>query len=95
MSAPPTPPELEQIRARLAAVDEQIVNVLAERMALARAAGEVKRANGAPTLDPAREAAVVTRASERARTFDLPDEDVRQIFWLIVGMCRRAQAGER
>jgi len=88
------PSSLEQIRAEIARTDERIIELIAARIDLARQAGQVKRLNGAPTLDPAREAAVVTRATEHARALELPVEDVRQIFWHIVGMCRRAQAGQ-
>ena len=51
----------------------------------------LKRAAGLPILDPQREAEVIRRAvSARARTRS-PDEPVRQIFWHIVGLSRRAQ----
>ena len=53
--------------------------------------GEVKRELGLPVLDPAREAAVVRRAGSLAREAGLPDEDVRYLFWHLVGLCRRAQ----
>jgi chorismate mutase len=42
-------------------------------------------------LDPAREAAVVRRAGTVARDAGLEDEDVRYIFWHLIGLSRRAQ----
>ena len=46
---------------------------------------------GLPTLDPAREAAVVRRAGELARDAGLDGDDVRYIFWHLIGLSRRAQ----
>ena len=86
--------ELEQIRARIISIDEDLIRLIEERVTLARTAGQLKRAGNLPTLDPAREVAVVTRAAENARSRGLPEEDIRQMFWLIIGLCRRAQSGE-
>jgi chorismate mutase len=86
--------ELERVRDRIAAIDDELVHLIEERVGLARKAGELKRAAGLPTLDPSREASVVARAAERARTAGVAEEDVRQIFWQLIGLCRRAQAGE-
>src|SRR5690606_27321592 len=58
---------LEGLRAGIARIDESLVALLAERVALAREVGAVKRAAGLPRLDPAREAAVVRRGTELAR----------------------------
>lgn len=87
--------ELGEVRGEIEALDARLVGLLAERLRLACAAGEAKRAAGLPTLDPAREAAVVRRAAAAARRAGLPVEPVRDIFWHIVGLCRGAQAEER
>jgi chorismate mutase len=83
--------ELEALRFRIEEIDRAIVAALAERMRLARAAATAKRSTGLPTLDPPREAAVVRRAADHARTHGLPDEPVREIFWQVIDLCRRAQ----
>jgi chorismate mutase len=91
-SAPPTPAqELARIRAEIERIDRSIVELIAERAALAREVGPVKGALGMPTLDPPREAAVVRRASALAREAGVPEEDVRYVFWHLVGLCRRVQ----
>lgn len=90
------PAELARIRADIERVDYEIIERIAERMRLARAVGETKHAAGLATLDHAHEAAVVRRAVERAREAGVtPDDAVRQIFWLLIGLCRRAQQPER
>ena len=87
-----TPPELTRLRGEIERIDSEIVRLLAERVKVAREVGDTKHAAGLATLDHAREAAVVRRAVERAREAGLSrDDEVRQIFWQIIGLCRRAQ----
>ena len=87
----PAAAELACIRDQIERIDRAIMHLIAERAALARRVGPLKKALGMPTLDPPREAAVVRRAGELAREAGLPDEDVRYLFWHLVGLCRRAQ----
>ncbi|MBV9775189.1 MAG: chorismate mutase [Gemmatimonadetes bacterium] len=84
--------ELARIRTEIERIDQAIVRLVAERVQLAREVGAAKRAAGLPTLDPAREAAVVRRAGALAREAGLPDEEVRYLFWHVIGLARRAQA---
>ena len=83
--------ELARLRGEIERVDHQLIALIAERMRLAREVGPCKQALGQPILDPPREAAVVRRAGELARQAGVPDEDVRYLFWHLVGLCRRAQ----
>jgi chorismate mutase len=83
--------ELQRCRAEIERIDNEIIGLLAARMSLGKRTGELKRAAGLPVLDPTREAAVIRRVAETARTTGLPAEPVREIFWQIVGMSRRAQ----
>jgi chorismate mutase len=82
---------LAALRTRIEQIDRDLVDLIAERTEVAREVGELKRELGLPVLDPAREAAVVRRAGTLARAAGLPDEDVRYLFWHLVGLCRRAQ----
>lgn len=84
-------PTLAMLRAEIEAVDARLIAMLAERIALARAAGEVKSQDSQPVVDPAREAAVVTRAVALARSAGLAEEDTRALYWRIMAMSRRAQ----
>ncbi len=45
-------------------------------------------------LDPPREAAIVRRAAALAREAGVDGEEVRALFWQLVGLCRRAQLEE-
>jgi chorismate mutase len=86
--------ELTSLRSEIEDVDRDLIRVVARRVELARRVGAVKRAARLPALDPAREAAVIRRASEMAREEGAPEEDVRYLFWQIIGMSRRAQLAE-
>jgi chorismate mutase len=82
---------LQNLRGEIERLDRAILELLAERVALARRVGEAKRVAAIPVLDPAREAAVVRRAGSLARELDLDEEATRYIYWHVIGMARRAQ----
>jgi chorismate mutase len=86
--------ELARLRAEIERIDRGIVGLIAERVAVARRVGPLKQALGMPILDPPREAAIVRRAGELARDAGLHDEDVRYVFWHLVGLSRRVQLEE-
>jgi len=86
--------EMERLRQEIESIDRQLIELVARRVDLAREVGRAKRAAGLPTLDPAREAAVVRRAGQVAREVGIADEDVRYIFWHLIGLSRRAQMEE-
>ena len=87
-----TPADLAGLRAEIEQVDRALVELIAKRVRLAREIGVAKRAAGVPTLDHAREAAVVRRAVTLSRESGLTsDDEIRQIFWQLIGLSRRAQ----
>ena len=90
-AASPHVVELARCRQEIERIDHALIALLAERVQLARAVGRAKRAAGLPTIDPAREAAVVRQAGLLARDAGLAGEDVREIFWHVIAMARRAQ----
>jgi chorismate mutase len=83
---------LVDFRAEIEIIDAAVIDLLAKRMRLAREVGSVKRAEGLPLVDPAREAAVVARASALARDAGLAEEEVRALYWRVMAMARRVQA---
>ena len=82
---------LAALRDDIERVDARLVALIAERVRLARAVGDAKRALGRPTIDPAREAAVVRHAGELARDAGLDEGEVREVFWRLIALSRRAQ----
>src|SRR5262245_13749166 len=84
-------PELGLLRAEIERIDDALVQLIAERCRVASSVGHAKRRGGLPLFDPAREAAVVRRASTLARELALEPETVRQLFWLLIRLSRYAQ----
>lgn len=84
--------DLAALRARIEQVDASLVALIAERQQLARRVGTHKRACGLPVIDPAREAAVITRAGMLARDAGLPEDHMRALFRQLVALSRRAQS---
>lgn len=83
--------ELDRWRAEIERIDRALVALIRERVSAARRAAAAKRAAGLPTLDPAQEAAVVRRAAALARDAGLEEEGVRDLFWQLIGLTRRAE----
>lgn len=86
---------LGTLRERLESIDRHIVQLIAQRVELAREIGREKTAAGLPTLDPSREVEIVSRAALEARSAGLDAEAVRDIAWRLVGLSRRAQQADR
>lgn len=87
--------ELIAIRTEIEVIDRELISLIGRRVSLARQVGVVKRAEGLPTLDPQREAEVVSRAGKMARQAGLDEESVRSIFWHLVETSRRVQREEK
>lgn len=82
---------LTALREEIEAVDAALIDTIARRMALAKEIRAVKQRAGQPVLDPAREAAVVSRASSRARAAGLPEDEIRALYWKLMAVARRVQ----
>jgi len=85
--------DLNEVRKAIDELDERLVRLFSERIALATRANSLKTRVGLPAVDPAREASVVRRAAELARDQSLEPEIVRTIFWRILGLSHWAQKG--
>ena len=82
---------LEQLRAEIERIDGALIGLIAQRVAVGRRVADAKRAAGLPTLDPAQEAAVIRRAAGLAREAGLPEEQVRDVFWALIGLTRSVE----
>jgi chorismate mutase len=87
----PIPAALAALRTEIEEIDRALISLIGQRVRAARDVGRAKRLHGLGIMDPAREATVVRRAVELARAHELEEEDVREIFWHIIGLSRRAQ----
>jgi chorismate mutase/prephenate dehydrogenase len=82
---------LEALRRAIAALDGELVDLLARRLRLATEIGEIKEHLGLPVLDPAREAEVVRRGAALARERGVDPELVRDLLWRIIAQARGVQ----
>lgn len=87
----PGPTVLPDLRDEIRGIDDELLALVQKRLQVARRVADAKRDAGLPVLDPAREAAVVRYAGEFAREHGLVEEDVRTLFWTLVGLTRRAE----
>lgn len=85
------PDGLPDLREEIRGIDDELLALVRKRLDVARRVADAKRDAGLPVLDPAREAAVVRYAGEFARRHGLVEEDVRSLFWALVGLTRRAE----
>lgn len=84
---------LDELRRRILEVDDELIRLAGERLALVLEVGELKEGLGLPVLDPAREARVVRRAAQRARELGVDEEMIRDVVWRIIAAARQAQEG--
>lgn len=83
---------LDELRARITAIDETLIRTMAERQALVLEIGREKERLGLPILDPGREAQVVRKAVARARELGLDEETARDVLWRLIASARHAQS---
>lgn len=84
---------LDALRIEIEEVDEALVTLIGRRRDLVLRVGQVKRELGMPVLDPPREARVVRRVAELARSLGVDQELARDVVWRIMASARDAQKG--
>ena len=82
--------DLEELRRGIDAVDQQILQLLHERVRLVMQVGEYKRERGIPVYDPARERALLERLSKAAEP-PLDGDTIRRVFERLVDESRRIE----
>ena len=85
--------ELDELRHRIEALDEELVTLIGKRRDLVLQVGRLKDSLGLPVLDPPREARVVRRVAEIARRKGVDEELTRDVVWRIIASARDAQTG--
>jgi chorismate mutase/prephenate dehydratase len=78
-----TPDEMSELRARIDAVDEEIVRLLDRRARMARRIGEIKQERGLEAYAPARERAVLDRVASLS-VGDFPKRGLEVVFREII-----------
>ena len=87
-----TVPELETLRVAIDEVDRKILDLIAERVRLVLAVGDVKRERNMPVYDPDRERRILDRLASQAPA-PLDGTTVRRIFERLIDEARRLEQG--
>jgi len=86
---------LDELRDEIRTIDREIVELIAQRTYVAETIAAVKREQGLPTTDEQQEQAVMDRAGENARQFDVDDNLVKAIFRLLIELNKVEQRESR
>jgi chorismate mutase len=76
---------VEDLRERIDGVDDRILDLVEERVELAKRIGKVKREEGLPIQDTQREGEIVGRLTGKT---NLRKDFVRRLYEHIIGYCR-------
>jgi chorismate mutase len=82
--------QLDALRRRIDAIDEQLVRLLSARAACALEIGRVKKEAGMDVYQPAREAEVLTHV-QHVNPGPLDDGAVRRLFERVIDEARRLE----
>ena len=85
------PPALEECRAELDQLDEQLIQLLKRRLELGLRAATIKRDANLSIIDAEREAKVIAQAKAWADEAGLSEDEVAEIFARLVSLSGRAQ----
>ncbi len=83
--------ELAELRREIDIVDNQILELVEDRLELAGEVAELKKKKGMPLRDLAREEEVIKSKCEKT---DLPEDFVRKIYRLIIDEAVKLEAGK-
>ncbi len=88
----PTPRTLPALRATIDALDREMLQIMARRMALVADVAAYKREHGIRIRDPQREHDVIADRRDRARELGLPVGEIESIFRVLLRSSRDLQA---
>ncbi len=92
---PDTPRPLPVVRAMIDALDRDLLQIMARRMALVAEVAAYKRQHGLKIRDATREREVLRDRQERAKDLGLPGDEIESIFRVLLRSSRDHQAALR
>ncbi|OLZ40327.1 chorismate mutase [Natrinema saccharevitans] len=92
-----TPDEmsLDELREEIRSIDQEIVELIAQRTYVADTIAAVKDEQGLPTTDETQEQQVMDRAGDNAEQFDVDANLVKAIFRLLIELNKVEQRESR
>jgi chorismate mutase/prephenate dehydratase len=85
---------LEDLRRKIDSIDAEIVKLIGDRIKIAREIGGEKRSQGRQVNDRAREKRVLNHIKGLARSENIDQEVIEDIYQQIITACRRTQGTE-
>ena len=85
---------LDDLRKKIDSIDADIVRLIGERIKIAREIGGEKRSQGRQVNDRAREKRVLNHIKALARSENLDQDVIEDIYQQIITACRRTQGAE-
>jgi len=82
---------IEEYRTKIDAVDRELVRLMAERLAVSRAIGEVKSRAGLPVLDAAREKVVLNKVHALAEEQGADGRDIERVYERLIEISKSVQ----
>ena len=86
--------DLDTLRKKIAAIDTQLLELIAERLQLARRAGQHKRQQRAVITDREVEELILQQNLRTGHALHLPETLVRSLTELLITYATRVQQGE-
>lgn len=83
--------ELKQLRKQVDSVDEQLLQLLSQRVQVCRSIGSIKKRQGLPVQDSRREQEVYQQVKAKAAQLGLNPAQIEAIYREIVNMCSAVQ----
>jgi chorismate mutase len=84
---------IDDWRGHIDSLEDELIALLNQRAAYAQEIGKIKREEGLPFLDPAREQAILDRVAQKNKG-PLSDAAVRAIFSTLVSETRKMEERE-
>lgn len=81
---------IENLRVKIDEIDDEILELLNQRMSFVTKIGELKNASGAPIYRPERERAIIARLGEKRLKF-MPKRAIEAIFYEIFSISRNLE----
>ena len=81
---------INSLRKKIDELDDQMIDLVVQRLAIAKEIGDIKETNGIEVIDPYRESQIINRITEKLAG-TLEKKDITAIFEPIYSISKRLQ----
>ena len=81
---------INSLRKKIDELDDQMIDLVVQRLAIAKEIGDIKETNGIEVIDPYRESQIINRFAEKLAG-TLEKKDITAIFEPIYSISKRLQ----